>query len=201
MGSDRRRAVPCPADDSPGKRLAQYSGCVANGTGPACADQTRLLLDHCATIGMMVMVDLAMPFRRIVCGGLSCGPCHPSPHAHYDVVAGAIQTCVTGRHRCCFDGSPFAFYLGLMPALTSLVVAGQQRQELPGGEALLSPAARRHRQRKCVHGVGGSESCGCDVQRARRAARLVCVSDRQQHPQLIGAHVCLPVPALFVQLW
>ena len=76
IGSDRR--LSCAADDTPGKRLAQYSGCVANGTGPACADQTRLLLDHCATIGMMVMVDLAMPFRQIVCGGLSCGPCHPA---------------------------------------------------------------------------------------------------------------------------
>ena len=85
IGSDRR--LSCAADDSPSKRLAQYSGCVANGTGPACADQTRLLLDHCATIGMMVMVDLAMPFRQIVCGGLSCGPCHPSPHARCDVVA------------------------------------------------------------------------------------------------------------------
>ena len=143
MGSDRRRAVPCPADDSPGKRLAQYSGCVANGTGPACADQTRLLLDHCATIGMMVMVDLAMPFRRIVCGGLSCGPCHPSPHAHCNVVAGAIQTCVTGRHRCCFDGSPFAFYLGLMPALTSLVVAARHCSGKSCPAAKLS-SARQH---------------------------------------------------------
>ena len=95
IGSDRRRAVSCAADDSPGKRLAQYSGCVANGTGPACADQTRLLLDHCATIGMMVMVDLAMPFRQIVCGGLSCGPCHPASALAID------QTCMSrADHHC-----------------------------------------------------------------------------------------------------
>lgn len=46
--------------------------CAAPGTAQAdCDNQTAIMLDKAAEVGLKVMVDLAVPFRTIVCGSLS----------------------------------------------------------------------------------------------------------------------------------
>ena len=45
----------------------QTNGCLVPTKG-SCANHTQLLLDHCAPIGIKVMLDVAPAFRTIVCG-------------------------------------------------------------------------------------------------------------------------------------
>lgn len=48
-------------------------GCLVAAPGQAiedCDNQTDILLDSAAEIGVYVMVDLAAPFREIVCGSI-----------------------------------------------------------------------------------------------------------------------------------